>query len=53
MLEAPASAGASSADQADFVREGKERRRDREGDRDRDSQYMSGGLGRRDEYADR
>jgi hypothetical protein len=53
MLEAPApssTAGASSSD-ADFVRENRDRRRERDGDRE--SQYMSGGLGRRDEYSER
>ena len=49
MLEAPSStAGASAGDQADFIRENRERRRDREGDYEQ--QYMSGGLGRRDDY---
>lgn len=51
MLEAPATAGASAGDQADFVRESKDRRREREGDRE--LQYMSGGNGRRDEWSDR
>jgi hypothetical protein len=49
MLEAPSTAGASSSDHTDFVRDNRERRRDSE----RESQYMSGGLGRRDEYAER
>ena len=52
MLEAPSTAsGTSTSDQADFIRENRDRRRDRDGDREH--QYMSGGLGRRDEYSDR
>ena len=53
MLEAPAppsTAGVSSSD-ADFVRDNRDRHRAREGDRE--SQYMSGGLGRREEYSER
>lgn len=46
MLEAPSNAGASSAD-ADFIRENRDRRSHREAERD--VQYMSGGLGRRDD----
>lgn len=42
MLEAPSDPGA----QADFIKEGRERRRDR--DAERETQYMSGGLGRRE-----
>ena len=51
MLEAPSTAGASSSDQASFIHENRERRRDR--DPERETQYMSGGAGRRDEYSDR
>lgn len=47
MLEAPSTAGAPS--EADFIRENKTRRRDRDGEREREPQYMSGGLGRRDD----
>ncbi len=53
MLEAPAppsTAGASSTE-TDFVRENRDRHRAR--DSDRESQYMSGGLGRKDEYSER
>jgi hypothetical protein len=54
MLEAPSTAGTSSsftagssstADQADFIRENRDRRSERE----RETAYMSGGLGRREE----
>lgn len=50
LLEAPSTtAGAtSSGEQADFVRENRERRREREGERE---YSMSGGLGRREDYA--
>lgn len=43
MLEAPSTAGASS--EPDFIRENRDRRREREAE----PQYMSGGLGRRDD----
>ncbi|KAK5123663.1 hypothetical protein LTR85_002299 [Meristemomyces frigidus] len=46
MLEAPSTAGASSSD-ADFIRENRDRRSHR--DAERDVQYMSGGLGRRED----
>ena len=50
MLEAPSSAaGASTSDQADFIRDNKDRRRERDSERE----YMSGGAGRRDDYGDR
>ncbi|KAF2162790.1 hypothetical protein M409DRAFT_68793 [Zasmidium cellare ATCC 36951] len=45
MLEAPSTAGASS--NADFIRENRDRRHERE--REAEPSYMSGGLGRRDE----
>ncbi|KAK5682166.1 hypothetical protein LTS10_005291 [Elasticomyces elasticus] len=45
MLEAPASGGASvNSGDTDFVRDNRERRREGE----REPQYMSGGLGRRE-----
>lgn len=48
MLEASSSmGGASSEATADFIRENRERRAERE--RDREGQYMSGGLGRRED----
>ncbi|KAK6391206.1 hypothetical protein LTR65_004665 [Meristemomyces frigidus] len=48
MLEAPSTAaGASSEHPADFIRENRDRRSHRDGERD--VQYMSGGLGRRDD----
>ena len=46
MLEAPSTAGGAA--EADFIRENRERRRERDGG-DRETQYMSGGLGRRED----
>ena len=50
MLEAPSSAGAST--EADFIRDNRERRRDRE-ERIEPQYNMSGGLGRRDDEQSR
>lgn len=48
MLEAPSSMGGTSSEvTADFIRDNRERRSERE--RDREGQYMSGGLGRRED----
>lgn len=46
MLEAPSTTSGASSN-ADFIRENRERRHERE--RDAEPSYMSGGLGRRDE----
>ena len=55
MLEAPSSAAGVGSEQADFIRENRDRRREREGEREVQYQSaqqpynMSGGLGRRDD----
>lgn len=47
MLEGASQAGTAS--EANFVRDGRERRAERDRDREMQEQYMSGGLGRRDD----